>query len=789
MQRFRLLPWLFLPLATACAHGRAPLSTTDQALQLDRVVLYQNGVGYFERTGTIDEDVLRLKIRRDQIDDLLKSLTVVDRKSGKAVSVSMPLDPSTWTNAIAQLGPGQGSLASMLDGLRGVHVTLLADHQRIRGRIVMVEEIFETAHPLPLSIREDEPNPEFPREVDHRVTLLQGDELRVIRLSEVRGVILHEGDLALQLHRRLDASAGEGMFQQVEVAVRLTAAKSHDVFVSYVVSAPMWKPTYRVVLPEGEDGEKGQALLQGWAVVDNTSGEDWNDVKLALTSGEPIAFRYDLHTPRTVGRPDLTEVGVRRQAAVAVGETTYDMDADAPAADEVMAEQADGDDAESEEAQVEHAEAKRRDLSSRAAAKPQAAPAPMGGAGSSASPTAPPPAPPGLDYNALRESTLASAKAVRAGGLTRFDVDQAVTVPNGTSTMVAIINESVEAEQTFLYQPGGAGMGYDANPYRVVRFRNTTKFQLEPGPISIYAGGSFVGEGLSEAVASMSSATIPYAVEPQILVSSVSDHSGEEMQLIRMVRGVLEVETFARKRTTWTAKAQQGFLGYTVLIRHPKAGWNFELHEPPKDTEELGDAYLVPLKVPEMEREGHVTVIEQTPSKTSISIWDRRAVDLLSDLLASARLGAVNRRTLEPIVTLRQDIGRIDTRIEGLQKQQSQLDERAEQTRQNLEAIKKDTAAGALRRQLGQRLDEFTREADRMGREIVQLQSERLEKKIRLEDLVQDLDLRPPKAGAAPPKAVPAGDERPKALDGVLEPATPAPSGKSAGKNAAAPRP
>src|SRR5205823_14696175 len=120
------------------------------------------------------------------------------------------------------------------------------------------------------------------------------------KLSEVRGVRLEDGDLALQFNRTLDASAGEGMFQQVAVSIRLAGASSHDLLVSYVVAAPMWKPTYRVVLP---DGGKGKALLQAWAVVDNTTGEEWHDVKLALTAGAPIAFRYDLHTPRDVARP------------------------------------------------------------------------------------------------------------------------------------------------------------------------------------------------------------------------------------------------------------------------------------------------------------------------------------------------------------------------------------------------------------------------------------------------------------------------------------------------------
>src|SRR5690606_35792066 len=119
---------------------------------------------------------------------------------------------------------------------------------------------------------------------------------------------------------------------------------------------------------------------------------------------------------------------------------------------------------------------------------------------------------PAMDLESLRRSTQASARAKSVSGLTRFDLRDRVTVPDGTSTMVAIVNQDVAAEQTFLFRPGGAGTGYEQNPYRVVRFKNTTPFVLEPGPIAIYAGGSFVGEGLSEAVGTDTSTTIPFAV-------------------------------------------------------------------------------------------------------------------------------------------------------------------------------------------------------------------------------------------------------------------------------------
>jgi hypothetical protein len=738
---------LLLPLAFACA-ANTPYPTVEPDLALDSVVLYRNGVGYFERRGNVDGDTLTLRVRKDQVDDLLKSLTVVDQ-DGQAVSVSMPLDAGAWASkALAILGPGRGSLASVLDAMRGTDVSLsMTNYDTVRGRIVMVERI----------INEPDPNahgnarggmPATPDQtIDHRVTLLEGDKMRTVRLSRINGVKIRNGDLALQLHRNLDATAGEGMFEQVDVDLRLVGARRHRVLVSYVVSAPMWKPTYRVVLPEAGNGK---ALLQGWAVVDNLSGEDWREVNLSLTSGAPIAFRYDLHTPRDVPRPDLTGSAVNKRARVSLGETSFEDDEMEPESEKVggWADAAmDGDMAggfAGEEVAAAEAKPrpKRRGVSSHSNA-PSSGYGGPGGMPASAPPAPPAEPQPSVDFDSLQRSTAASARAKQVTGLTRMDLPERVTVPDGTSTMVALVNSSVEAEQTFLYKPGGGGYGYESNPYRVVRFNNASDFVLEPGPIAIYSGGSFVGEGLSEAVGAKASVTIPFAVEPGIMVSSRRDAAGQELKLVRIVRGVLEAESFFRNTTTYEVKLQGTAKADRVYVRHPKYGGNYQLSPRPEGTEDLVNAYLIP--VPVKGKRGELAVVEETPSKTSLSIWDGRAIQLLEVALASSEFSAADRGRLQPLVDARRAIGRIDTEIDGLRRQQSELDARARETRANLEAIKKDPAAGNLRRKLGGRLDEFTKEADAMGRKIVELNSKRLEKKIELEDALADFDLRPAK--------------------------------------------
>jgi len=349
-----------------------------------------------------------------------------------------------------------------------------------------------------------------------------------------------------------------------------------------------------------------------------------------------------------------------------------------------------------------------------------------------------------VDADALAQSMQANTRAASVSGLSRYDLDEKQTVPDGTSTMVAIINQKVEGEETFLFRPGGAGQGYEANPYRVIRFKNSTPFALESGPISIYSGGSFVGEGISEPVSAGVAVTIPFAVESSLLVSSRQQYKGDEARLVKIVRGVIEIENYSRRTTTWEVKSQTARPAELIVyVRHPKAGGSFQLAPRPTGTEDLPDAYLIPLKLAAGATEGKLDVVEQTPSRSTLSIWDARSLPLFEGILAQGNLDRAIRAKLEPVVKLRQEIGRIDTEIEGKTRTRAELDQRAQETRSNLEAIKKDPAAGALRKKLSDRLEQFAKDGDKLGRDLFVLQTRRTEKKVALDDAMQNLDLMP----------------------------------------------
>ena len=256
-------------------------------LKITKVVLYQNGVGYFERRGRIKGNLLHLRIRPDQVKDVLKSLTVVDFRGGQATTISLPAEKKS-VQALSRL-PDQvkhsGGLLAIARAFRGATAIVKTESGTTTGRLVGVENLGNGEKP------------------DWRLSILgKGGVLTNHRIKKIQGLRVLDKSLTLGLSKSLDVALNKGKWKPVTLTIRLTGKGPHDLVVSYVIPMPTWKPAYRLVVGEKDQG----VLLQGWTVVDNLSGESWDKVDLSLTAGTPLAFKYDLYSPRNVRRPDLT---------------------------------------------------------------------------------------------------------------------------------------------------------------------------------------------------------------------------------------------------------------------------------------------------------------------------------------------------------------------------------------------------------------------------------------------------------------------------------------------------
>ena len=296
--RLRIIALLWLALATmsyaqtlAQPTARTATAAPDSAARLPvtRVILYKNGVGYFEHSGRIrgNQDV-DIDFTTAQLNDVLKSLTVLDLGKGRITGVSY--------NSTASLERRLGSLRlpvgenpntiQFLDALRGARLEVRSGSTNVSGRLLSIDQ-----RELPLKDGQK-------LTVNQLSLVTDNGEVRVFDLNPATSVRIAEKDLNEQVGRYLGLVAST-RDQDVRRMVISTAGEGdRDLLVSYISEVPVWKCTYRIVVPK-----EGKPLLQGWAIVDNTVGEDWKNVELSLVAGAPQSFVQELSQPYYTRRP------------------------------------------------------------------------------------------------------------------------------------------------------------------------------------------------------------------------------------------------------------------------------------------------------------------------------------------------------------------------------------------------------------------------------------------------------------------------------------------------------
>ena len=266
-------------------------SAESTRLPVRRVVLYKNGVGYFEHLGRVrgNQDV-HVDFTSAQLNDVLKSLTVLDLSGGRITGVDYNSEaPLARRLATLRLALGERpTVAEFLGALRGARVEIHSGAGApIAGKLLSVER--KTRMGTAGSV-----------EMEQVSVISDSGEVRNVDLNTSTSVRIVDRDLNTEVGKYLGlvASAREQDVRRMTISTMGNGER--NLYVSYVSEVPIWKTTYRIMLPSKE-GKK--PLLQGWAIVDNTVGEDWNDVELSLVAGAPHSFIQQLSEPYYGRRP------------------------------------------------------------------------------------------------------------------------------------------------------------------------------------------------------------------------------------------------------------------------------------------------------------------------------------------------------------------------------------------------------------------------------------------------------------------------------------------------------
>jgi hypothetical protein len=274
-------------------------------LPVKKVVLYKTGVGYFEHVGKIrGNQEFTVDFTTAQLNDVLKSLTIVDGGGGHVEAVRYnSVAPIAERLRTLRLSLGeQSTTADLLSALRGTKVEVQSGAGTFAGSVLAVERKSSVAANGAAS------------SVDELSIITSSGQLRRFELTPAVSVRIADPELGQELARYLSVvgSARSRDFRRMTISTRGTGER--QLSLSYISEVPVWKSTYRLVLDD--DGKK-PAVLQGWAVVDNTIGEDWTGVRLSLVAGAPQSFVQEISQPYYVRRPVVqapSEVSLMPQA-------------------------------------------------------------------------------------------------------------------------------------------------------------------------------------------------------------------------------------------------------------------------------------------------------------------------------------------------------------------------------------------------------------------------------------------------------------------------------------------
>ncbi len=610
-----------------------PTRTASADVPVKMVMLFSSGVGYFEHFGTVrDNATTELRFKTAQINDVLKSLVLQDLDGGAITTVTYPSqDPLAKTLKSFQVDIANNPpLADLLNQLRGAAVIVQTHNgEQTAGTILGVETKERQVGDRPQIIK------------SHVLNLVTAGTIRSLDLDQVLDLRLQDPQLQSELHKALMALVQSRDQDKKPVDIHFAGQGPRRVRLGYVVESPVWKTSYRLLLPAGE---KDKPKLQGWAIVENQTDNDWADIQLSLVSGRPISFVQDLYKPLYIPRPV-----VEPELYASLRPQTY-----AGGRGEEKAKAADG---------------LRRNAVLSAPAPARA----MMEASDMAYASGP--------MNAAA-SVASLASTAKVGELFQYTVGH-VSLPRQSSAMIPIVTDDVDAQRVSIYNASVL----PRNPLNGAILNNTTGKHLLQGPVTVFDSGSYAGDARVDNVPPAQQRLLSYGVDLQMLVDSTKNNSDDSIRTGRIVKGILYL-TYKHVATREYQSENKGDRDKTLVIEHPlRQGWKLISDEKPFETTDT--LYRFKGNVP-AGKTARLTVQEELVQDETLAILpaDFGQIDFYS---RNGQIPPNVREALAKAATMKQAMVDTERQIEERQKKVADITAEQSRIRENLRTINQNT--------------------------------------------------------------------------------------------------
>lgn len=685
------------------------------SLPLKRVILYSNGVAYFERRGRVSGKAeINLAFKQSQVDDVLKSLVVLDLGKGRvgAVSYNSSAPPSARLNEIpfsieaATDDSTTGGLAGVLQQLQGAKVSVTTSTRTATGSIITIGE-----RQIAAGMGDDKVKSLVKT---HTIILAsESGELQSFDLNEVRAVKLLDEGAKSDLSQFAEASASARRRDAKTITVTSEGEAEREMVVSYTVATPIWKTTYRVVLDQ-----TGKPFFQGWAIVDNVSEEDWTDVALSMVSGTPVSFIQPIQKPMYRYRPivpipqDLNlnpqvydpEAGVGSGAGIGHG-SGMGAGRGANTRTETM---------------------RLGELGILAPPPPSPAPNQQGQAQSqsfrnvdglaNATGFARPATSVSDALTSGTSGVETAAQGEEVGELFEYRIEQPVTVRRDRSALIPILQTKMEGERVSLFNEATRR----DRPMNGIRLKNTSKLTLEGGALTVLDGDAYAGEALIERLKPEEQRFISFGLDLGTLVTTKFKSERRPVFLVRARNGVFETHYYLSETKTYTI-INQTDKERVLYIEHPlRTGW--KLADAVKPTSQTLNYYRFRVELkPGARVEFPVSETQALMDSYQLSNISTRDVELF---ITNRYIDAKTRVELEKLVEIKGRIDRTHARIQALESEAEEIDEDQKRLRENIKSLKDTVDAKQLIARYIAKADQQETRLEQINREKKEAQAE-----------------------------------------------------------------
>ena len=628
-------------------------------LPIAQVVLFSSGVGYFQREGQIDGSArVDLTFPVEDINDLLKSMVVEDLDGGQVGTVSYdsqtPVERTLQSFAINLNGnPGFGTILNQARGEKVEVVLQQANAQQpgtMTGTIVGIETKTKTVDKSTATVEQ--------------LNMWCADGMRSFALNEVQRVRFLNPIMESEFRQALETLALSHDTQKKAVSLHFTGEGKRKVRVGYVIENPMWKTSYRLVL---DKQKKDKPYLQGWAIVENPSDEDWKGVRMALISGRPISFKMDLYSQLYVPRPTVVPELFASLNPVAYSGGVQVQDSRVHALENEMAK-----------LQLEKGLLRSRSEGGNSGRK-VAANGKEGWDRYSLD-----------DKMNLGQSVTSMASASKLGDFFQYAINRPVNLPRQKSAMLPIVDKNVDADRVSIYNESTQ----TKFPLLGLKVKNTSGMHLMQGPITVFEGSLYAGDARILDLQPDEERLISYAVDLGTEVTPVPHASNGKLTQVKIVKGLVYSTTKVRESKDYTI-TNRNDEERLVLLEHP-VRHNFTLVETDKPSETASDVYRFEVKVPAGKSETQTITEEQIVRQTVqfSNMNDQQIKVFLQSTVVSDEVKAA----LGQAQTKRWEVAKTQREIGEQQRQLQTIVQDQQRLRENLRAM--PSSAKAYKRYL-----------------------------------------------------------------------------------------